>query len=1492
MSVQSNLSFVRSTVRGNAVVFTATTGANSYADGDATRDGICEVCHTQTNHHQADGTAPGGQSHNDGADCTGCHAHIDGFQPNIAVPPPHDGFVCTVCHTGAYADPIVNANCLTCHDQSAPGSGIDYDYSTCRTETGTTTINNGSATVNVPLTTSVTDLQQAFLLLDSAGPQAVEQGRDHMVSGDILDTNTLTFDRTGTSGQVEISYALVECFNNEFSVQSGEILLANSVASNSAAITSVDPARSIVITSTRTDVAASEQYQAHATGELTDATTVQVRRAGAATGADTYVTYQVVEFSAVAVSSVQTGEVTFNGGQSVTDTLASTVDMSSSWLYFSYDATDEGPQQTAVSGQLTANNTVTFGRYANNAYNNRIRYYVVEFPTAEVTVQRGNSGYLGGGSTTVTSDIPVTAVSSFDKAFTFVSNTTADTGGTGGPGGPVVVNYHTDIGNGSYGGMNVSHTSCTDMVSEQVGILAKVGSFPGSWACDGIRLDYGGNPTNNVQATWVFTTPYAEDTPIEGGTLTFHFNERDRSSQTVTFELGYVSGGSFTSLGSVSQAYASRYNQVDSLDMSGITGTAPAGSVLALRIIDTDSGSGDRMTLGTGADTSGTIRMTVTETSSGGGASSAYPRNRWTELMNTTSNIRMSNWRGDTADADTSFEWQVIEFTGTGPAIGNGSNLKVERHFSDFYTDPTTGSLMDIDCVECHNPMSAQSNLKFIRDTIRTNSVVFTAYTGANSFADGNATRDGICEVCHTQTNHHQADGTAPGGQSHNDGADCRTCHTHLNGFQHNVTIPAPHDAANCTDCHTTPDSYVVDAAIPNTACMSCHDGSGSIYTVDRHFSDTYNDPTTGSLMDLDCVECHNPMSIQTNYLAGTNLKFIRATVRGADVAFEAYTGSLSFADGDTTYDGICEVCHTQTSHHNFDGNGSQQSHNDGADCTGCHTHIDGFLSNITPPPAPHDTQACNTCHTAEPDYSAAAIDNTACLSCHDGSGSIYTVDGHYSDNYNDPTTGSLMDLKCVECHNPMTAQTNLKFIRDTLRGNPVVFTAYTGTNSFADGGAPYDGVCEVCHTQTNHHQADGNAPGGQSHNDGLDCRTCHDHNAGYIPVVSCTGCHTGVPAGATYVTRDVVGSDFIQSSRHVFGGTVTNWDCIVCHREGDASAASSGTIGLTSLHNNSGGIVVDMRDVDSINSGWIWDKNSTDDAMFSDLDTFCMGCHDPDGASGINVNSSDDGVNLNNSRALTPFNSSDEVSAGTGGGTVSQAGYERTEVLDVWTQFDPTNPSHHAVRGPAYSSHNSNWGATAWVSNTLKSGQSLTSVYEAASLHCADCHTVDSADGGAHGGANGFKLQASSIDGTCYLCHNQGAYEDNPDSSTDTRWDHSNESAAFDPSVGSILGAYGGTAGSMCLNCHGGDPATEGFGGIHGLPAGTDGRSGLERYRFQGGSYMSHDPGSWTGTSGSATCYFAAGSSQDWSNCTKHNDIETSRTNPPQYSRGVPGDY
>jgi hypothetical protein len=1210
MRPQTNLMHIRDTIRGNDIVFTSFAGPDSYADGAPYLANICDSCHTQTLHHQNDGTAPGGQTHNNSADCVACHPHAEGFNINITpAGPPHDRVDCTTCHDpGTYykgAD-IPASKCMFCHDQSAPNKTVDYDWSACRTEAGTTSVNDGNNLSVVTLTTAVTDLSKAFLLVDSAGPTSVEQGQDHMVSGFINDETTLRFQREGTVGQAEVSYAVVECMYNEFYVQRGEMTLTSGMATTSGSILPVDPSRSIVIVNSRTTTSAVEQYQAHVTGELLDGNTVQTSRAASATDSITNVRFAVIEFPAVSNVIVHTGEVTFNGGQSITDTLGAPVnDMNSTWLYFSHDATDDGPQQTSINGQLTAVDQVTFNRHAANAYNNRIRYYVVEFPTGEVTVQRGSSTYLGGIPATVTHDIPVTAVSATDKAFTFVTNTTASTGGIGG-GGTFEEFEYFDTAD-----VNNDWSNWVDSLSSPGtnGYLMTRMTSTGTGQCSGgAGTSY--TPSNNTGPCFLhsgtgflvlensgsapypdrtFTRTLAFDADTYPANISFASAVNTNVGEGAVLRFEVNDGGGWTT----------EWQQVD------YDGNAGAWTDVDINLFDgtvsINAGASEPTSNYGGSDTAYTagslqFRFVFVSGSSWGndiaidtvrvyGTSApvtAYPNNLWTELMTTTSNIQMSSWKADTSDSDANFEWQLIEFTGSGEVF-TGSDAKVDIHFSNFYTDPTTGDFVDIQCSECHNPMRPQTNLAYVRDTIRGMSVVFTAYTGANSFADGDAVYDGICEVCHTQNNHHQNDGTAPGGQSHNDGTDCRACHSHLGGFRNDDLPPAPHDAFPCTVCHLTPDSYVFDADIPNSACLiTCHDQSapgataegGADKKADRHYGSTYNDPTTGQPVDINCVECHNPMRAQTN------LEFIKDTLRGNAVVFTAFTGTNSFADGGAPYDGVCEVCHTQTDHHRNDGLAPNQVHNDGIDCRGCHAHIDGFNQNVVPPPAPHTALLCTDCHVTPDTYILdAPIPKSVCLACHDGA-SAMLVGGHFSTYYTDPTTGSLADIECLECHNPMRPQTNLGLIRDTIRGNTVTFTALTGAGSFADG-APHTGnICETCHTQTDHHQADGSAPGGQSHNDGVDCTGCHAHVDGFRMTDQPPSPHAGQPCSVCH-----------DAGTYVFDADIANSKCQSCHDLAAPVAASNGA---------------DIKVEGHFGSTY------TDPTTSLPLDVKCVECHNP----------------------------------------------------------------------------------------------------------------------------------------------------------------------------------------------------------------------------------------------------------------------------------------
>lgn len=106
------------------------------------------------------------------------------------------------------------------------------------------------------------------------------------------------------------------------------------------------------------------------------------------------------------------------------------------------------------------------------------------------------------------------------------------------------------------------------------------------------------------------------------------------------------------------------------------------------------------------------------------------------------------------------------------------------------------------------------------------------------------------------------------------------------------------------------------------------------------------------------CYDCHTQnthqgLSCMTCHAAhGTaNIMAVRGTVRRPNakahkVAFSAYSGADSFATG--TGSGICEVCHTRTKYHTGKGvSGMRQNgnHHMSSDCTGCHTHENGFAA-------------------------------------------------------------------------------------------------------------------------------------------------------------------------------------------------------------------------------------------------------------------------------------------------------------------------------------------------------------------------------------------------------------------------------------------------------------------------------------------------------------------------------------------------------------------
>jgi len=133
------------------------------------------------------------------------------------------------------------------------------------------------------------------------------------------------------------------------------------------------------------------------------------------------------------------------------------------------------------------------------------------------------------------------------------------------------------------------------------------------------------------------------------------------------------------------------------------------------------------------------------------------------------------------------------------------------------------------------------------------------------------------------------------------------------------------------------------------------------------------------------------------------------------------------------------------------------------------------------------------------------------------------------------------------------------QYVCSSTTAKTVRFFRESGMNGPADGDSTYDGVCEVCHTQTSFHR--NAAAGDHTHNTGSNCFSCHNHEEGF-KISGCTSCHGFPPTNLTLVgftNPSSTGSTIAGAhDKHV---NTKSYPCDACHYN------SSGT-GTT--HNNS----------------------------------------------------------------------------------------------------------------------------------------------------------------------------------------------------------------------------------------------------------------------------------------------------------------------------------
>ena len=217
----------------------------------------------------------------------------------------------------------------------------------------------------------------------------------------------------------------------------------------------------------------------------------------------------------------------------------------------------------------------------------------------------------------------------------------------------------------------------------------------------------------------------------------------------------------------------------------------------------------------------------------------------------------------------------------------------------------------------------------------------------------------------------------------------------------------------------------------------------------------------------------------------------------------------------------------------------------------------------------PHDGSndvACLDCHGAHEATGFGLLPTGAeleaiCKSCHNptgAAGSMHRVANHV-------VNGNSTVLDCGACHNAhrpsssvdphpggQTAD-NLSLVRDDMAKQlpgalePTVFQSRPDHFAFDDASAPWDGVCQSCHTQTAHHTRDGGASHG--HGVGQDCTSCHKHEDGFI--ATCFSCHNASPPPGYGLAPDI--ASVVESTSFpvtLFGSHLltSDEDCMVCH--------------------------------------------------------------------------------------------------------------------------------------------------------------------------------------------------------------------------------------------------------------------------------------------------------------------------------------------------------
>ncbi|MBN1493681.1 MAG: hypothetical protein JW938_05990, partial [Candidatus Omnitrophica bacterium] len=236
---------------------------------------------------------------------------------------------------------------------------------------------------DIPIT-AVSSMSKAFVIIDrgTGWRDGNCDADDTCVRGMLQAVDNIRVYRTSSSNSSWISYQVIECTKDEFTVYRNSGSFAAGSGDTSASIgATVTPSNCFAWVTADNN----QGNQTHFAGsELTayvdSSTTVRIQRAYTTTAAVNY-NWVVVEFDPDRIASIQTGEslVTTHNESSRYNQSISEVDLDTSMLFLQHRTDANGITHAAIAGTFNSATQISFYKYTTYSSNSSVRWYVIDF---------------------------------------------------------------------------------------------------------------------------------------------------------------------------------------------------------------------------------------------------------------------------------------------------------------------------------------------------------------------------------------------------------------------------------------------------------------------------------------------------------------------------------------------------------------------------------------------------------------------------------------------------------------------------------------------------------------------------------------------------------------------------------------------------------------------------------------------------------------------------------------------------------------------------------------------------------------------------------------------------------------------------------------------------------------------------------------------------------------------------------------------------------